>query len=51
MMQALLIWVAAKAAYIIGFLLISLVFLGELLLKRQAKANHLALLRNKELRP
>ncbi len=49
-MQALLIWVAAKAAFILGFLLIGLIFFCELLLKRQAQASQAALLRNKELR-
>ncbi len=50
-MQALLIWVAAKAAYLIGFLFIGLIFFCEMLLKRQAKANRLALSGNKEIRP
>ncbi len=51
-MHSWLIWVAAKAGYIIGFLFIGLIFFGEMLLKHQAKTNQAAaLLRNKELRP
>ncbi len=51
-MHTVLIWVAAKAAYIIGFMFTGLIFFCEMLLKHQAKAYQAeARLRNKELRP